>query len=596
MRAAAAACFRELQEAASTRPGEPRAVLLGSAVTQERVRLALGGRPRSPAGDGDENGTRGEVVGGLLLAEPPAVLSGSEAMNQATELATFLRGLQHANGVLLAVDASGEASSEALALVAEFYNPDDWRAFLVVALIDSSPEHAAAASGTVASALQRFGVGASSSSGGALGSVTGVPNVFCVDQAEQRQGLVERLRRNTPVACDPLRATSPLMAQYIAIQSQLSKAPRRPAPDANSSGTPQATTPKAAAAVSENACVSPERPSDVLESAPRTVMVFGKTGAGKSHLANLLVGFKAFESGDSLASVTNEESVRRAVSADGIYTVLDTIGFGDTSLPPEVVVRSLRDTALEAPGGIHALLFVMKKERVTAVEQEIMSYVVQLLFGPTCIPNLYVVVTHAGRLAKDVEFRGSWLKEQIDASPTFASMIGFLGADPVQRIAFVENADPAEAEDEDDRALAQKKQQRALSDIHSLLQRHSSPPYRHGIMQKAGELHSAHLEEMKRDLRKQLEAEVREQIARDRGSLEAERERLKAEVDQDRQDLRDREEELQRRFEDEWSRMRDEFETRATEMAREDLGPLAKDIVESTEKKAKAKGRRCVVM
>jgi len=28
--------------------------------------------------------------------------------------------------------------------------------------------------------------------------------------------------------------------------------------------------------------------------------------------------------------------------------VLDTIGFGDTRLPPEAVVKSLRDTALEA--------------------------------------------------------------------------------------------------------------------------------------------------------------------------------------------------------------------------------------------------------
>merc|ERR1719469_239646 len=83
-----------------------------------------------------------------------------------------------------------------------------------------------------------------------------------------------------------------------------------------------------------------------------TVMVFGKTGAGKSHLANLMIGYNAFASCDSLASVTNDQSVRKAVSSDGRLTVLDTIGFGDTKLPPELVVRSLRDTSLEAPDGI----------------------------------------------------------------------------------------------------------------------------------------------------------------------------------------------------------------------------------------------------
>merc|ERR1719190_137105 len=121
-------------------------------------------------------------------------------------------------------------------------------------------------------------------------------------------------------------------------------------------------------------------------------MVFGKTGAGKSHLANLLCGHKAFDSGDSLASVTNTESVRKATSKDESVMVLDTIGFGDTRLPPETVVRSLRDTALEASAGIDALIFVLKKERVTAVEQETLAYVTQLLFGPDCLPNLYMVV------------------------------------------------------------------------------------------------------------------------------------------------------------------------------------------------------------
>mmetsp|Transcript_74087 Transcript_74087/g.140983 ORF Transcript_74087/g.140983 Transcript_74087/m.140983 type:complete len:105 (-) Transcript_74087:12-326(-) len=104
MRAAAAASFRELQDAPS---GLPRAVLLGTAAARDGVRAALGSRPRPPVAEGEENGTRGDVVEGMLLIEPPAEISSTEA----TELATFLRGLQHAQGLLLAVDGSGEASS-----------------------------------------------------------------------------------------------------------------------------------------------------------------------------------------------------------------------------------------------------------------------------------------------------------------------------------------------------------------------------------------------------------------------------------------------------------------------------------------------------
>jgi len=292
--------------------------------------------------------------------------------------------------------------------------------------------------------------------------------------------------------------------------------------------------------------------------------------------------------------VTNGDSVRRAESVDRSFVVLDTIGFGDTRLPPETVVRSLRDTALEVPQGIDAILFVMKKERVSAVEQEILSYVTQLLFGPSCLPNLYLVVTHAGRLAKDVEMREPWLKEQLDASPHFASMVALLGADPVRRIAFVENADPDEAEDDDDRHLARKKRDRALADVRTLFVSRNVPPYRHGIMERAGQLHNAHLEELKRELRTRIETEVREQLAQDRGAIEEERRRLQAEAQGHVQELHEKEEELQRRFEEEWERMRDEFQNRAREMARDDLEPIAKDIIDQTEKKNK--GRRCSVM
>ena len=44
----------------------------------------------------------------------------------------------------------------------------------------------------------------------------------------------------------------------------------------------------------------------------------------------------------------HDTTYKAVTSQDGSLMVLDTIGFGDTRLPPEAVVKSLRDTALEA--------------------------------------------------------------------------------------------------------------------------------------------------------------------------------------------------------------------------------------------------------
>lgn len=272
--------------------------------------------------------------------------------------------------------------------------------------------------------------------------------------------------------------------------------------------------------------------------------------------------------------------------------MLDTIGFGDTRLPPETVVRSLRDTALEAPGGIDALLFVMKKERVSAAEQEIFTFVTGFLFGSACLPNMYLIVTRAGRLAKEPELREPWLQEQKDASPQFASIIGALGSD--ERVIFVENSDPNETEDEDDRQLCERRRARTLADMLALLRGHTAPPYRHGIMRRSSELLDVHMEEMKRELRLKVEQEVREELSRQKATIAEDRERLQAEVEGQRRELKVQEEDLQRRFEEQWLQMRDEFVAEAKNRARGDLEPLAKEIVEKTEKKSG--GRRCSVM
>eukprot|EP00931_Biecheleriopsis_adriatica_P060366 TRINITY_DN36248_c0_g1_i1.p1 TRINITY_DN36248_c0_g1~~TRINITY_DN36248_c0_g1_i1.p1 ORF type:complete len:606 (-),score=159.38 TRINITY_DN36248_c0_g1_i1:59-1876(-) len=605
MRAGAAAALKKLQAARTERPRDPCILLVGDASARHQVRIALGASSRESQ---DANSVAGWALHGLCLVEPPDLLGVTEA----TELATFLRGLQDAHGAILCASREAEASkcpvASLLPLLASFYGlgAKELRSFLTVAYVGCVP----GGEDLLRETLARFQL-ADLLHLGQPGWP--LPESLHLDaDSEAPARLLSRLQGQPAITCEPLQASGPLMTQYRAIQQQIGRrtlpsrpgAPVRPGVPAHEEvlGMQADTrTPSHSSSLSSPEKAQEPRKAANLEGRTWTVMVFGKTGAGKSHLANLLVGWKAFQSGDSLASVTKEDSVRKALSSNGQVTVLDTIGFGDTRLPPETVIRSLRDTANEVPWGVDALLFVMKKERVTAAEQETLAYVTQLLFGPECLPNLYMVVTHAGRLARESELREPWLKEQAAASPHFAAMLAFLGARPADRLVFVENADPAEAEDEDERATAEKRRRRALEDIYGLLARHTAPPYRHSIMHRAGQLQAAHLESLRQELHQRVEDEVRRELDKDRGALEQERQQLREEVEGQRQELKEQEEELRERFEQEWERMRLEFEERAKVMAREDLEDAAKEIVEQTEEKVveqtgEKKGRRCSIM
>ena len=298
-----------------------------------------------------------------------------------TELATFLRGLGTAHGALLARGGGASVAAPAepggageevdvLPLLAEFYGPEEWTSFLTVAVVgadDDAGRHARHA------AHRCRGVRFTTRSAAAA------PKVVQLDAGGSGRQLLAELRGRPGLQCEPLHSASPLLAAYRSVRQRLGQLRRTSnAEPAAGSGDSRPLSPSNPSSPSSSGpgrrpmTAASRPPSDDVDRGSRfwTAMVFGKTGAGKSHLANLLVGHAAFESGDSLASVTSEKSVRKATSRDGALTVLDTIGFGDTRLPAEAVVRSLRDTALEVPMGIDVLLFCLKKERVSTMEQE----------------------------------------------------------------------------------------------------------------------------------------------------------------------------------------------------------------------------------
>ena len=102
-----------------------------------------------------------------------------------------------------------------------------------------------------------------------------------------------------------------------------------------------------------------ETMSDV---AHRTVVLFGRTGAGKSTCGNTLAADSVFEESNATASQTKAADVCNVdVEWNGKpyhLKIVDTIGIGDTDLTYEEVLRRLAETCYECRDGINAVFFV----------------------------------------------------------------------------------------------------------------------------------------------------------------------------------------------------------------------------------------------
>ena len=90
--------------------------------------------------------------------------------------------------------------------------------------------------------------------------------------------------------------------------------------------------------------------SDGADPEPRTLVLVGVTGDGKSSTGNTLCGRAAFATSDGLSSETAEpvpadyalsgEEPGAAAATRGLWRVIDTVGLADTSLPAsEVAAR-----------------------------------------------------------------------------------------------------------------------------------------------------------------------------------------------------------------------------------------------------------------
>ena len=114
----------------------------------------------------------------------------------------------------------------------------------------------------------------------------------------------------------------------------------------------------------------------------------GKSGAGKSTVANHLVGYDPLSDDDPSFGVSDVvlQSVTREVKDEMVefkrgrilyrVTVIDTVGLFDTRISGQDPIFEKIETYLtDCIEGVNLILFVFKKGRFTAEEKEVFEYV-----------------------------------------------------------------------------------------------------------------------------------------------------------------------------------------------------------------------------
>ncbi|XP_065198107.1 GTPase IMAP family member 4-like [Sycon ciliatum] len=274
----------------------------------------------------------------------------------------------------------------------------------------------------------------------------------------------------------------------------------------------------------------------------RTIVVMGKTGNGKSAVANVLAGKYSgglFPESSSPASQTRGLPTHTVLVSyagkDHAIKIVDTIGYGDTSLSEKDVLHALAKVAQTCTGGINQILFVTRG-RFTQEDKTTMDAMMNIIFQPD-VANFSTIVrtaTPAKELdeavvaAKTAEYR----QEMIRLHPNLAQIGTFL---------MISNPD-----DGDERSMQMRRRSRKTLLDHVILhymQCYATRSYTSAVarVNKHLDAQTAQQEKQKRQEaeRKRLQAELK--------AREAEQARLRREQQRQVREMRRANAELQQK-------------------------------------------------
>lgn len=127
------------------------------------------------------------------------------------------------------------------------------------------------------------------------------------------------------------------------------------------------------------------------------MVLLGKTGSGKSSLANTICGGQLFTINHTINSETSEcKAINRSVSGRKLM-VIDTPGFFDTDRPEEDLKPAIVRCITECAPGPHVFLIVLKVEKFTEHEQAVIEKICTY-FTEDVLKYAVVIFTHGDQL------------------------------------------------------------------------------------------------------------------------------------------------------------------------------------------------------